>query len=204
MESQRLSTSSGLRQQRLIVQEEQRAAGHDRLRIGGDQPPSRCRGASSDAIQMPARERSFDVTRNTTCRPSSRNDGHACAVSPAAAQRRQRRDRSIDRPFHQRAVGGGREHDVAGGVPGGAARRWRASAAIDTVPASRSRTRSWPPAKNPIRDRVRGPERRRGLIGARQRAGFAGAQIVQPERHHPGLGRGVDEPAAIRGQRESK
>ena len=45
---------------------------------------------------MPARDASLEVTRNTTCRPSSRNDGHVCAVS-ARRQRRERRDRSIDR-----------------------------------------------------------------------------------------------------------
>ena len=29
-------------------------------------------------------------------------------------------------------------------------------------------------------------------------------KIVQPQRHHPGLGGGVDELSAIRGQRQSK
>ena len=62
------------------------------------------------------------MTRNTTCRPSSRNDGHTCAVSAVANVVKGAIDPSTAL-FISAPLAAGREHDVAGGVPGGAARR---------------------------------------------------------------------------------
>ena len=48
------------------------------------------------------------------------------------------------------------------------------------------------------------PEGDGRAVGARHRTRLAVPQVVQPQRHHPGLGGGIDEAAAIRGEGQSK
>ena len=185
---------------------QQRVSGDHRLRVGGGQPrarrwrrratSARCRPAID---RRPSRGRRRAVHRAGTPATSAPDSpaSRSSVVNGAIG--------AVGRAAHEPAGAAGREHQVAGLVPGRRRGRPAASARSLTVPDSRSIA-----CKRPLATGTR-RARRRATRTARRRHRWTAARASRRStdpgataRRDPRLRAGKDEPTAIRGQRESK
>ena len=108
----------------------------------------RADGSSSDAIHVPDRDGCDDVTRKMTWRPSGRNDGQVCDVSPdssvVSGEMAPDASRRMSGPFGDATKTRSPAPFHAAPRPAGASTR------SDVVPPARSIDRILPFAKNPI------------------------------------------------------